>query len=111
MTGEKIKYIAEHNGIEKVYTKLAEECSEYAAAHLKILAGEGDTDTDARYGELADIMLLIDQLGALFTEDEKALVLSIVEQKADRRIKQIQENIQKGPIGVIRSDYEKDSSI
>ena len=33
---EKIRYIAEHNGLEKALDKLAEECAEYAAARIKL---------------------------------------------------------------------------
>ena len=45
---EKIRYIAEHNGLEKALDKLAEECAEYAAARIKHNLGEGNGEVNAR---------------------------------------------------------------
>ena len=51
---EKIRYIAEHNGLEKALDKLAEECAEYAAARIKHNLGEGNGEY---LEELADGLL------------------------------------------------------
>lgn len=84
---EKIEFIAEHNGLEKVLDKLAEECAEYTAARLQ----HHERGTEDWIGELADVMICIRQIEF---HAERNLVLKAkleeeIKRKTDRQVRRI----------------------
>lgn len=84
---DKIRLLAQANGKDYILSKLAEECAEYTAAHLKIHNDGTDVVKLAdRASELADICVLIEQLKAVGTEEEKAVIRSEMEMKVDRTL-------------------------
>ena len=88
---EKIEFIAEHNGLEKVLDKLAEECAEYTAARLQY----HERKTDDWIEELADVWILMRQARILIGCDSDAW-LSMkfwerVEEKIERQIGRVKE--------------------
>ena len=88
---EKIEFIAEHNGLEKVLDKLAEECAEYTAARLQ----HHERGTEDWIGELADVWILMRQARILMGCDSDTF-LSMkfwekVEEKIERQIRRIEE--------------------
>lgn len=85
---EIIKYIAEHNGLEKALDKLAEECAEYAAARIKHNLGEGNREY---LEELADIFITFSQVQILLPLYEQYEVGYEINRKLDRQIERIRE--------------------
>lgn len=84
----KLEYIAEKNGLEKIWNKLAEECAELAAAHMKIVAeGENSERLAARRSELADVRNLLIELDHVTTQAELHQIGHCMEQKADRTLR------------------------
>lgn len=84
---DKIRLLAQANGKDYILNKLAEECAEYIAAHLKIHNDGADVVNLAdRTSELADICVLIEQLKAVSSEEEKSIIKTEMEMKADRAI-------------------------
>lgn len=84
---DKIRLLAQANGKDYILNKLAEECAEYAAADMKIQNDGPDIERLAnRSSELADICVLIEQLKAVGTEEEKAVIRSEMEMKVDRTL-------------------------
>lgn len=86
---EKIEFIAEHNGLEKVLDKLAEECAEYSAARLKYILGE--CEEEKWISELADVMICILQVEIHLVRNPllRARVEIEIERKIDRQIRRI----------------------
>lgn len=85
---EIIKYIAEHNGLEKALDKLAEECAEYAAARIKHNLGESNREY---LEELADIFITFSQVQILLPMYEQYEVGYEINRKLDRQIERIRE--------------------
>lgn len=85
---EIIKYIAEHNGLEKALDKLAEECAEYAAARIKHNLGEGNGEY---LEELADVFITFTQVQRLLPADMKDQISEEINRKLDRQIERIRE--------------------
>ena len=83
---EKIRYIAEHNGLEKALDKLAEECAEYAAARIKHNLGEGNGEY---LEELADVFITFAQVQRLLPADMQDQILEEINRKLDRQISRI----------------------
>lgn len=84
---DKIRLLAAANGKEYILDKLSEECTEYAAAHLKIHNDGADAIKLAdRASELADICVLIEQLKMVGTEEEKSVIRNEMEMKVDRAL-------------------------
>lgn len=84
---DKIKLLAQANGKDYILNKLAEECAEYAAADMKIQNDGPDIERLANRGsELADICLLIEQLKAISSEEEKEMIRTEMKLKADRAL-------------------------
>ena len=82
---EKVSYMAKRNGIVKILDKLAEECSEYAAARLKIKNDGLDPRRERNQEEeLADVINLTWQIYDALNEDGKARIRHLVEEKLDR---------------------------
>lgn len=82
---EKVSYMAKKNGIVKILDKLAEECSEYAAARLKIKNDGLDPRRALNQDEeLADVINLTWQIYDALNEDGKARIRHLVEEKLDR---------------------------
>lgn len=83
---EKIQYMARENGINFLLSKLAEECSEYAAAHLKIVS-EGMTPDRMLHveEELADVINIIMQIDFLIDDDSRKRLDMIIEKKIDEK--------------------------
>lgn len=108
---EKIKKIADHYGAYTQSLKLAEECSEFSAAFLKLVyfveRMEGppkDLNPDGLIKrqeearkrtreELADVLLVARQIEYLLAKDEswKLEVEALIEAKADRQLRRIEE--------------------
>lgn len=106
---EKLCLIADHYGLEIQATKLAEEGSELSAAYLKArvydsLAGTHfharahfnkllDKAAESLAKELADVLLLARQIEYLKDQEPefKAKVERLMEEKADRQLKRIEE--------------------
>lgn len=87
---DKISLLAQSNGKDYILSKLAEECAEYIAAHLKIHNDGTDVVKLAdRASELADICVLIGQLRAVGTEEEKDVIRNEMEMKVDRALTRI----------------------
>lgn len=87
---DKIRLLAQANGKDYILSKLAEECAEYIAAHLKIHNDGTDVVKLAdRASELADICVLIDQLRVVGTEEEKDVIRNEMEMKVDRALTRI----------------------
>lgn len=86
---EKIEFIAEHNGLEKVLDKLAEECAEYTAARLQ----HHERGTEDWIGELADVWILVQQSGILLAREPmlESRILEAVGRKIRRQIRRIEE--------------------
>ncbi|HJA81275.1 MAG TPA: hypothetical protein H9776_05925 [Candidatus Mediterraneibacter intestinipullorum] len=87
---EKIRYIAEHNGLEKALDKLAEECAEYAAARIKHNLGE---DNGEYLEELADVFIMRAEVQLLMPEEMKCQISEEINRKLDRQIERIQDEI------------------
>lgn len=85
---EKIRYIAEHNGLEKALDKLAEECAEYAAARIKHNLGEGNGEY---LEELADVIIMRAEVQQLMPEEMKFQISEEINRKLDRQIERIRE--------------------
>lgn len=84
---DKIRLLAQANGKDYIMNKLAEECAEYIAAHLKIHNDGADMIKLAdRASELADIFVLIRQLEEIGTEKEKEVIRNEMEIKVDRAL-------------------------
>lgn len=84
---DKIQLLAQANGKDYILSKLAEECAEYIAAHIKIHNDGADMIKLAdRVSELADICVLIRQLEEIGTEEEKDIVRNEMEMKVDRAL-------------------------
>lgn len=84
---EKIQLLAQANGRDYILNKLAEECAEYTAAHLKIHNDGADMIKLAdRASELADICVLIRQFEEIGTEEEKTVIRNEMEMKVDRAL-------------------------
>lgn len=83
---EKIQYMARENGINFLLSKLAEECSEYAAAHLKIVS-EGMTPDRMLHAEeeLADVINIIMQIDFLIDDASRKRIEMIIEKKIDEK--------------------------
>ena len=79
---EKIEFIAEHNGMEKVLDKLAEECAEYTAARLQ----HHERGTEDWIGELADVWILMRQAGILMGRDTNPFLPAEFWMKAEEKI-------------------------
>ena len=106
---EKLRLIADHYGFEIQAVKLTEECSELSAACLKAqvyqsLAGTHfharahfnkllDEAADALVKELADVLVLARQIEYLKDKEPgfKEEVDKLMEEKADRQLKRIEE--------------------
>lgn len=84
---DKIQLLAQAKGKDYILNKLAEECAEYIAAHIKIHNDGADMIKLAdRASELADICVLIRQLEEISTEEEKDIVRNEMEMKVDRAL-------------------------
>lgn len=83
---EKLRYIAEHNGLEKALDKLAEECAEYAAARIKHNLGEGNGEYQE---ELADVFITRAEVQLLMPEEMKDQISEEINRKLDRQIERI----------------------
>lgn len=84
---DKIQLLAQANGKDYILNKLAEECAEYIAAHIKIHNDGADMIKLAdRASELADICVLIRQLEEIGTEEEKDIIRNEMEMKVDRTL-------------------------
>lgn len=87
---DKIQLLAQANGKDYILNKLAEECAEYIAAHLKIHNDGTDVVKLAdRASELADICVLIEQLKDVSSEEEKSIIKTEMEMKVDRALTRI----------------------
>ena len=84
---EKIAFIAQDNGSEVVMIKLAEECSEYAAAVVKYLIREGTRDKCLE--EMADVMVMVKQAEIVMSPWELDRIHEIMEGKIDRQVERI----------------------
>ena len=84
---EKIEFIAEHNGLEKVLDKLAEECAEYTAARLQ----HHERGTEDWIGELADVWILMQQVEILLSGEPilEAQLMELAGRKIARQIRRI----------------------
>lgn len=83
---EKIQYMARENGINFLVSKLAEECSEYAAAHLKIVSeGMAPDRMLHEEEELADVINIIRQIESLMDEASRRKINTIIESKIDKK--------------------------
>lgn len=84
---DKIRLLAQANGKDYILSKLAEECAEYIAAHLKIYNDGIDAIKLAdRVSELADIRVLIRQLEVVCTQEERMLIEDEMKLKVDRAL-------------------------
>lgn len=86
---EKLDRIAKGNGLEKALNKLAEECSEFAAAYLKYMAGEASWDKVL--DEYADVMVMSRQVEMDMPVAVMDKVQEIMEFKIDRQLRRLQE--------------------
>jgi NTP pyrophosphatase (non-canonical NTP hydrolase) len=68
--------------------KLAEECSEYAAAVVKYLIGEGSREDVLE--ELADVRTVMEENEIVMDPAELARVHKIMRAKIDRQVERIQ---------------------
>ncbi len=83
----KLELIAKDNGSEVVMLKLAEECSEYAAAVVKYLIGEGSREDVLE--ELADVRTVMEENEIVMDPAELARVHKIMRAKIDRQMERI----------------------
>lgn len=84
---DKLELIAKDNGSEVVMIKLAEECSEYAAAVAKYLIGEGSMAAVLK--ELADVRAVDRQADIVMAPEKLAYVHEIMEAKIERQLERI----------------------
>lgn len=86
---DKIRLIAEDNGLPGTLNKLAEECAEYSAARLKYILGE--CEEEKWISELADVMICILQVEIHLVRNPllRAMVEIEIERKIDRQIRRI----------------------
>lgn len=90
---DKLELIARDNGSEAVMLKLAEECSEYAAAVSKCLIGEGSREEVLK--ELADVRVVDRQADIVMHPEEVVKVHKIMEAKIERQVERIEGRKQK----------------
>ena len=92
---EKIEFIAEHNGLEKVLDKLAEECAEYTAARLQY----HERKTADWKEELMDVWILMQQVEILLAREPilEAQLMELAGRKIARQIRRIKEREGKIP--------------
>lgn len=105
---KKLRTIADHYGLFVQLTKLAEECAEYAAAHTKVmgyleLVKEKPNKANyfrhlairtelERMKELADVVVLVEQIKYLCGETSSGLRMELEEhmtKKVNRQLKRI----------------------
>lgn len=88
-SGNRIRLIAEDNGLPGTLNKLAEECSEYSAARLKYILGE--CGEEKWISELADVMICIRQVEIHLARNQllDAMVKIEIERKIGRQIRRI----------------------
>lgn len=84
---KRLGFIARKNGLERAMAKLAEECSEYAAAQVKYSLGEGNRNKCLE--EMADVLVVMEQVEFLLSEEEVRQVEEIMEAKINRQMKRI----------------------
>lgn len=88
-SSDKIRLIAEDNGLPGTLNKLAEECAEYSAARLKYILGE--CEEEKWISELADVMICILQVEIHLVRNPllRAKLEEEIERKVDRQIRRI----------------------
>ena len=88
-SSDKIRLIAEDNGLLGSLNKLAEECSEYSAARIKYIMLE--CNEEEWISELADVMICILQVEIHLARNQllNARVEKEIERKIDRQIRRI----------------------
>lgn len=88
-SSDRIRLIAEDNGLPGTLNKLAEECSEYSAARLKYILGE--CGEEKWISELADVLICIRQIEfhAERTPVLKAKLEEEINRKIDRQVRRI----------------------
>lgn len=83
---EKIHFMAKENGIDFLLVKLAEECSEYAAAEMKLIVeGSKPKSVLSRDEELADVINIIRQIDFLIDDASRKRIDMIIEKKIDEK--------------------------
>lgn len=91
-----IRDIAEHYGVEEQLVQTAEECSELSRAALKLRRAYADPDADAEtqmnskaalYGEIADVLIMCEQL--MHLEGCAGDVMHIISEKLKRQMERI----------------------
>lgn len=89
---EKVALIAHDNGLELALDKLAEECAEYAAARIKDNIG-GEAPNQYLF-ELADVMIMVEEVKILIKESRPGLselIQKEIENKLARQLRRIKE--------------------
>lgn len=86
-SSDKIRLIAEDNGLPGTLNKLAEECAEYTAARLQY----HERKTDDWIEELADVWILVKQAEILLAREPmlESRILEAVGRKIRRQIRRI----------------------
>lgn len=84
---KEIEFIAEHNGLEKVLDKLAEECAKYTAARLQY----HERKTADWKEELMDVWILMQQVEILLAREPilEAQLMELAGRKIARQIRRI----------------------
>ena len=92
---KEIEFISEHNGLEKVLDKLAEECAEYTAARLQY----HERKTANWKEELMDVWILMQQVEILLSGEPilEAQLMELAGRKIARQIRRIKEREGKIP--------------
>lgn len=85
---KRLGFIARKNGLERAMAKLAEECSEYAAAQVKYSLGEGNRNKCLE--EMADVLVVMEQVKFLLGEEEMSQVQKMMRAKISRQVERMQ---------------------